>query len=499
MHQLMAATLDEVAAEIARDPAAGRASAGEPERPRWPMIVLRTPKGWTGPKVVDGLHGGGLLPLAPGPASGPASNARAPAPSSRSGCAPTGPRSCSTSEGALRGGARRAGARGRPAHGRQPPRQRRRCCCATSSCPTSASYAVEVPRPGRPSSSEATRVLGELPARGHPAEPGQLPPDGSGRDRVQPPRRRLRGRPTALGGRDAADDDDHLAPDGRVMEVLSEHLCQGWLEGYLLTGRHGLFNCYEAFIHIIDSMFNQHAKWLKVTRDIPWRRPDRLAELPALLARLAPGPQRLLPPGPRLHRPCRQQEGRDRPRLPAAGRQLPAVGRRPLSAQPQLRQRDRRRQAAGAGLPGHGRGGRPLHARHRRLGLGEQRRGQSSPTSCSPAPATCRRSRRSPRPRSCASELPELKVRVVNVVDLMRLQPDTRAPARSLRPRVRRPVHHRPARDLRLPRLPVADPPAHLPPPQPPQHPRPRLQGGGHDHHARSTWSCSTTSTASTS
>ena len=67
--------------------------------------------------------------------------------------------------------------------------------------------------------------------------------------------------------------DDHLAPDGRVMEVLSEHLCEGWLEGYLLTGRHGLFNCYEAFIHIIDAMFNQHAKWLKVTRDIPWRRP----------------------------------------------------------------------------------------------------------------------------------------------------------------------------------------------------------------------------------
>ena len=76
--------------------------------------------------------------------------------------------------------------------------------------------------------------------------------------------------------------DDHLAPDGRVMEVLSEHLCQGWLEGYLLTGRHGLFNCYEAFIHIVDSMFNQHAKWLKVTRDIPWRRP--IASLNYLLS-----------------------------------------------------------------------------------------------------------------------------------------------------------------------------------------------------------------------
>ena len=94
--------------------------------------------------------------------------------------------------------------------------------------------------------------------------------------------------------------DEGLAPDGRVMEVLSEHLCQGWLEGYLLTGRHGLFNCYEAFIHIIDSMFNQHAKWLKVTRArSPGGRPIAVAQLPALVARLAPGPQRLLAPGPR--------------------------------------------------------------------------------------------------------------------------------------------------------------------------------------------------------
>ena len=111
--------------------------------------------------------------------------------------------------------------------------------------------------------------------------------------------------------------DNDLRPDGRVMEVLSEHLCQGWLEGYLLTGRHGLFNCYEAFIHIVDSMFNQHAKWLKITRHIPWRRPGRLAELPALLARLAAGPQRVLAPGPGLHRPRGQQEGRGHPRLPA--------------------------------------------------------------------------------------------------------------------------------------------------------------------------------------
>ncbi|GIW07484.1 MAG: hypothetical protein KatS3mg060_2289 [Dehalococcoidia bacterium] len=97
-------------------------------------------------------------------------------------------------------------------------------------------------------------------------------------------------------------EDEHLAPDGRVMEILSEHTCQGWLEGYLLTGRHGLFSCYEAFIHIVDSMFNQHAKWLKVPR-VPWRRPIASLNYPAHLARLAPGPQRLQPPGPGLHRP----------------------------------------------------------------------------------------------------------------------------------------------------------------------------------------------------
>jgi xylulose-5-phosphate/fructose-6-phosphate phosphoketolase len=81
--------------------------------------------------------------------------------------------------------------------------------------------------------------------------------------------------PTGPGTAEILPGDDHLAPDGRVMEVLSEHLCQGWLEGYLLTGRHGFFSCYEAFIHIVDSMFNQHAKWLKVTRHIGWRRPSR--------------------------------------------------------------------------------------------------------------------------------------------------------------------------------------------------------------------------------
>ena len=105
---------------------------------------------------------------------------------------------------------------------------------------------------------------------------------------------------------DVEEVDTDLSVDGRVMEVLSEHLCEGWLEGYLLTGRHGLFSCYEAFIHIIDSMFNQHAKWLKVSSEDPLAQADRIAELPAHVACLATGSQRLFPPGSRLHRSCRE-------------------------------------------------------------------------------------------------------------------------------------------------------------------------------------------------
>ncbi len=133
--------------------------------------------------------------------------------------------------------------------------------------------------------------------------------------------------------------DDHVAPDGRVMEMLSEHQCQGWLEGYLLTGRHGFFSCYEAFIHIVDSMFNQHAKWLKVTRAIPWRRP--ISSLNYLLSshvwRQDHNGFSHQDPGFIDH--VDQQEGRRDPGLPPAGRQHAAVGDRSLPAQRELRER----------------------------------------------------------------------------------------------------------------------------------------------------------------
>ncbi len=192
-------------------------------------------------------------------------------------------------------------------------------------------YAVEVPRPATTDERGHARAR-RLPARRDARQPADsfrvMGPDETASNRLGA---RVRGRPTARGRPSCSPTDDHLAPDGRVMEVLSEHLCQGWLEGYLLTGRHGLFNCYEAFIHIIDSMFNQHAKWLKVTRDIPWRRP--IASLNYLLSSHVwrQDHNGFSHQDPGVHRPRRQQEGRDRARLSAAGRQH-ACCRSPITA-----------------------------------------------------------------------------------------------------------------------------------------------------------------------
>ena len=367
-----------------------------------------------------------------------------------------------------------------------------------ASCRTSATTRSTVARPAT-TSSEATRVLGtflrDVDARATPSTFRIFGPDETASNRLGAV---FEVTDRAVGAREILATDDHLAPDGRVMEVLSEHLCQGWLEGYLLTGRHGLFNCYEAFIHIVDSMFNQHAKWLKVTRGIPWRRP--IASLNYLLTshvwRQDHNGFSHQDPGFIDH--VRQQEGRDRPRLPAAGRELPAVGRRPLPAQPPLRQRDRRRQAAGARLPDDGRGDRALHARHRHLGVGEQRRGRRAGRR-----ARLRRRRADARDAGRRRAAARAPARAAGA-RRQRRRPDApaareRASARPVRRGVRRAVHRRPAGDLRLPRLPVADPPPHLPARRTTttctcaatrRRARPRR---------RSTWSCSTTWTASTS
>ncbi|TQV81111.1 phosphoketolase family protein [Exilibacterium tricleocarpae] len=280
MHQLMAATVDAATDAIAAIQREARAAgAGAVQRPRWPVIILRSPKGWTGPKTVDGLASEdswrshqvpfadmseqtdhiGLLErwlrsyrpeelFDAGGALAPELAALAPAGNRRMGANPH-------------------------ANGGLLLRELR--------LPDYRTYAVAVTQPGAVL-GEATRVMGnylrDVMERNLAAANFRvMGPDETASNRLDA----LYEVTDKTWLADTLDADEHLAPTGRVMEMLSEHTCQGWLEGYLLTGRHGFFSCYEAFIHIVDSMFNQHAKWLKVSQEIPWRRP--LASLNYLL------------------------------------------------------------------------------------------------------------------------------------------------------------------------------------------------------------------------
>lgn len=268
LHQTMAATLDRVVEEITSIQRAAR-QGQEARRPRWPMIVLRTPKGWTGPKVVDGLPVEGTWRAHQVPMAEVRTNPEHLA-ALEAWMRSYRPEELFDQTGALV-----------PELAALPPKAHRRMSANPHAngglllqdllLPDFRDYAVAVARPGT-TFSEATRVLGSYLRDVMAANPSRFRlfgPDEVASNRLQ----------SVFEVTDRQWDaerlptDDHLAPTGRVMEMLSEHQCQGWLEGYLLTGRHGLFTSYEAFIHIVDSMFNQHAKWLKTTRQIPWRRP----------------------------------------------------------------------------------------------------------------------------------------------------------------------------------------------------------------------------------
>src|SRR5580698_7724174 len=269
MHQQMAGTLERVLDEIAAIKQRAR-SADQVFRPRWPMIVLQSPKGWTGPKIVDGVQVEGTwrahqVPLA-GVATNPA-HLRMLEEWLRS----YRPAELFDATGAPRPqilelvpkGTRRMGSN---------PHTNGGLLLADLPLPSIADYAVNVPQPGK-TTAESTRVLGkwlrDLFKNTAASRNFRLfGPDETASNRLDNVFEVTKR--TWLGQMIPGDSD--LQPDGRVMEVLSEHQCQGWLEGYLLTGRHGLFACYEAFIHIVDSMFNQHAKWLEATGRIPWRR-----------------------------------------------------------------------------------------------------------------------------------------------------------------------------------------------------------------------------------
>jgi len=269
MHQLMAGALDQAIAEIQRIQTAAREN-GVIERPRWPMIILRSPKGWTGPKVVDGKRTEGSwrshqVPMGDMSHPGHVKILEKWLKSYR-------PQELFDKAGKLL-----------PELAELAPKGERRMSANPHAngglllrdlrLPDFRQHAVAVQQPGAVN-AEATRVMGQflrdvmkqnLASRNFRL----FSPDENNSNRWQDV---LEVTKRAWMAERIAGD-DHLAPEGRVMEMLSEHQCQGWLEGYLLTGRHGFFSCYEAFIHIIDAMFNQHAKWLKVCNHIPWRRP----------------------------------------------------------------------------------------------------------------------------------------------------------------------------------------------------------------------------------
>ncbi len=277
MHQLMAATLDEVLDRLADIQQRARLH-GDPVRPRWPMIVLRTPKGWTGPKEVDGLPTEGSFRSHQVPLAEVRTNPEHLA-QLEAWLHSYRPEELFDERGAVRPDVTALAPAGELRMGANP-NANGGLLLRGLELPDFRDYAVDVPEHAN-SSSEATRVLGAWlrdVIRANRDRFRIVGPDETASNRLSA----VFEATNRAWDAETLETDDHLAPDGRVMEVLSEHLCQGWLEGYLLTGRHGLFNCYEAFIHIVDSMFNQHAKWLKVTREIPWRRP--IASLNYLLS-----------------------------------------------------------------------------------------------------------------------------------------------------------------------------------------------------------------------
>jgi len=268
MHELMAGTLDAVLEEIRTIQNEAR-EKGFSRRPSWPMVILRTPKGWTGPKAVDGQQVEGTyrahqVPLtevrtSPGHLRLLEEWMKSYRPDELFDA--DGKLMAELAELAPKG-ERRMGAN---------PHANGGLLLKDLAMPDFREYAVEVNKPGTVI-AEATRVMGTFlrdVMKMNPANFRVVGPDETASNRLSA----LFEVTNKVFTEAILPTDDHLSPDGRVMEVLSEHLCQGWLEGYLLTGRHGFFSCYEAFIHIVDSMFNQHAKWLKVTRHIPWRRP----------------------------------------------------------------------------------------------------------------------------------------------------------------------------------------------------------------------------------
>ena len=328
MHAQMRATLNQVLDDIREIQRVARSGRGAILRTHWPMIILRSPKGWTGPKTVDGQKTEGFWRAHQVPLSELRSrpdhlqlledwmrsyrpqelfDAEGHLRPSLAALAPLGTRRMSANPHANGGLLRRD--------------------LVLSDWRT---HALSVPQAGQ-QEAEATRIMGRFLRDVMASNQDNFRlfgPDETASNRLNAVFE-VTDRTWEL---PVLPEDDHLAADGRVMEILSEHTCQGWLEGYLLTGRHGVFSCYEAFIHLVDSMFNQHAKWLKTTAHLPWRPP--LASLNYLLTSHVwrQDHNGFFPSGPRFSGSCGQQEGRCHSGLSSAGCQHPVVCDRSLPA-----------------------------------------------------------------------------------------------------------------------------------------------------------------------
>ena len=463
MHQLMAGALDEAIEDIQHIQDHAR-STGDTTRPALADDRAALTQGLDRAEGRRWPAGRGHVPSPPGAAPGRRRASRTISRSSRAGCGATGPRSCSTrTAGWCRSWPSwRPRATGGWAPTRTPTAA---CCCATCGCRTSASTPSTCPRPGAVDGRGHARA-GRVPARRDRPQRGAPATSGS-----SVPTRRSRicwarssRSPTASGTPATLENDEFLAPAGRVLDsMLSEHQCEGWLEGYLLTGRHGLFNCYEAFIHIVDSMFNQHAKWLKVTAQLPWRRD--IASLNYLLASHVwqqdhngfthqdPG---------FLDHVVNKKADIVRVYLPPDANCLLSVFDHCLRSRHYVNVVVAGKRALPQWLT------MDAAVVHCTEGIGIWEWASNDQGAEPDVVMACCGDTPTLEILAAVSilreHLPELKIRVVNVVDLMKLQPEHRAPARAERHRLRLAVHHGQAHHLRLPRLPVADPPADLPP-----------------------------------
>ena len=481
MHQAMAATLEHCVLEIRKNQEEAR-QTGKAFRPRWPMIILRSPKGWTAPREVDGHYLEGFWRAHQIPLTDIATNPRhlelletwmrnykpeelfdeqgRLIPELKT-LAPKGPRRMSANPVANGGLLRRA-----------------------LDMPDFRNFAVEVKKPG-------ATLAGNVPTLGpFLREVMRLNMHNFrvvGPDETQSNRLEAIydvAKKVWLGDYFPEDaDGGELAPSGRVMEMLSEHTVEGWLEGYILSGRHGLINSYEPFIHVIDSMFNQHAKWLEKCNELQWRAKVSSLNLliTALVWRQDHNGFTHQDPG-FLDVVANKSPDVVRIYLPPDGNCLLSVADHCLRSvnyvnvivadkQVHLQYLDMDSAIAhctkGAGIwnwASNDQGAEP----------------DVVMASCGDVPTM----------ESLAAtallrqQLPDVKIRFVNVVDLVQTAAKHRAPARADRSRVRSPLHAEQAGDLQLPLISVADPPAHLPQAQPAQHPCPRIQGAGQHQHA---------------